>query len=117
MLLQNAWKYNKKGYHVHNQYYKGKNSSLFKVSAVVSLFFLVCGLGHMFCLTDFEEWETIHSLPLLKQTDNSHSGRSDEKRKNAKQQFCAKEEQSPGGVSFTPSFSSCLSFELGLSRP
>ena len=50
-----------------------KNSSLFKtdVSAVVSLFFLVSGLSHtipfcsMFCLTDFEEWETVHSLPLF----------------------------------------------------
>lgn len=36
----------------------------------------------MFCLTDFE-WETVHSLPLFKQTDQSHSGRSDEK-KNTK---------------------------------
>lgn len=68
------------------------------MSAVVSLFFLDCGLGHMFCLTDFEEWETVHSLPLFKKTDQSHSGRSDEKKKGGKQQFCTKDEQSSGGL-------------------
>ena len=86
MLFQNAQKYNKKGYHVHDQYYEEKIHHSLRLSAVVSLFFLVSGLSHtipfcsMFCLTDFEEWETIHSLPLFKQTDHSHSRRSDEKK-------------------------------------
>ena len=83
-----------KGYHVHNQNYEEKidhSLSFFKtVSAVVSFFFLVSGLGHTipfcstFCLTDFEEWETVHSLPLFKQTDHSHSSRSDEKKEKGK---------------------------------
>lgn len=102
-----------------------KNSSLFKtdVSAVVSLFFLVSGLSHtipfcsMFCLTDFEEWETVHSLPLFKQTDQSHSGRSDEKKHKGQSNNFAQRMSRVLGVSFTPSFLSCLSFELGLSRP
>ena len=73
MLFQNAQKYNKKGYHVHDQYHEEKIHQSFKtVSEVVSLVFLVSGLSHtvpfcsMFCLTDFEEWETVHSLPLFK---------------------------------------------------
>lgn len=94
------------------------------MSAVVSLFFLVSGLSHtipfgsMFCLTDFEEWETVHSLPLFKQTDHSRSGRSDEKKKHKGQSNNFAQRMSRVlGVSSTPSFSSCLSFELGLSRP
>ena len=71
MLFQNAQTYNRKGYHVHIEYYEEKIPHSLRVSAVVSLFFLVSGLSHtipfcsMFCLTDFEEWETVHSLPLF----------------------------------------------------